>query len=170
VDEIDAQLTKLLQSYRRYHLRGADIDQQELDDFKKAADLAQDTFQAMFKGRLEDELFLIRWPEQTVIETLRSWANDIGPSSTDHREVYNSLEDCATRLLQLTSEHNSTHEPSKWPYIHKVRFVVSAPIISSPTNHCRVFLNAHILSKGLVLVDLPGMFILESNYRVKTAI
>jgi hypothetical protein len=161
VDEIDAQLTKLLQSYRRYHLPSVDIDQQELDDFEEAADLAQDTFQAMFKGRLEDELFLIQWPEQTVIETLRSWANDIGPSSTDHREVYNSLEDCARRLLQLTSEHNSTHEPSKWPYINKVRFVVSAPIIYSLTDHHRVFLNAHILSKGLVLVDLPGMFILE---------
>jgi hypothetical protein len=160
MDEINSQLTELLQSYRRYHLRRADIDQQELNDFKARAAVARDTFRAMFKGRLEDELFLIQRSEQTVMEILRSWASDFLQSSTSRREVHSSLEDCATALLQITSEQDSNHTAAKWPYISKVKFVLLAPILFPLVDHCRVFLNAHILSKGLVLVDLPGKFIL----------
>jgi hypothetical protein len=48
IDEIDAQLTELLESYRHYHLHSTDMDQQEGKDFEERADIAQNTFRAMF--------------------------------------------------------------------------------------------------------------------------
>ncbi|KAH8648902.1 hypothetical protein BGZ60DRAFT_422535 [Tricladium varicosporioides] len=136
MDEITAQLTELLQSYRRYHL-----DPEGSIDFKDQAGVAQDTIQEMFRGHFENELFLTQLPEKTVLETLRLWAREIVPPSADHREIHTSLEDCGNRLQQLTAEKYSTQGPAKWPYISKVK----------------VFLNAYILSNGLVLVDLPGL-------------
>lgn len=48
--------------------------------------------------------------------------------------------------MQLTSEVTDAQEPAIWPYVQKIK----------------VFLRAHILSKGLVLVDLPGLRDLNS--------
>ena len=158
MDEIAAQLTELLQSYRRYHL-----DPEGSIDFKDQAGVAQYTFQEMFRGRFENELFLTQSSEETVMETLRLWARELVPSSTDRREVHTSLEDCGRRLQQLTSEQDSTQEPAKWPYISKVKLVMSALLPFSPTDHRRVFSNTYILSNGLILVDLPGMLLLNAN-------
>ena len=124
IDEIVAQLTELLESYRHYHLHSTDMDQQEGKDFEERADIAQNTFRAMFKGRLQDERFLLHSSEETVIGTLRSWAGELGPASGGDREVQHSLEDCSTRLMMLTSEQNSTQGPAKWPYIRKIKFVL----------------------------------------------
>jgi hypothetical protein len=168
MDEIVAQLTELLQSYRRYHLRSTGNDPEGSNDFKDQADVAQHTFQAMFGGRLEDELFLTQLPEETVMETLCFWARELVRPSTGHREVYASLEDCGKRLQQLTSEQDSTQEPAKWPYIRKVKLVLSVLLLFSLTDHRRVFSNAYILSNGLVLVDLPGMLLFKAD-RGKTA-
>ena len=125
IDEIAAQLTELLQSYRHYHLHCAEIDREERKDFEDRANVARDTFRAMFKGRLEDEGFLTQWRQQTVLETLQSWAQQLGPSSTGRREIQDSLGDCSTLLMRLTSEQNTAQEPAKWPYIRKIRFVPS---------------------------------------------
>jgi hypothetical protein len=131
IDEIVAQLTELLESYRHYYLHSADMDQQERKDFEERADIAQNTFRAMFKGRLLDEQFLLHSSKETVIGTLRSWAGELGPASGGDREVQHSLEDCSTRLMMLTSEQNSTQGPAKWPYIRKIKFVLpnSIPIL-----------------------------------------
>lgn len=122
IDEIAAQLTELLQSYRHYHLHSANMDREERKDFGDRANVARDTFRAMFKGRLEDEAFLTQWPEQTVLETLQSWAQQLGPSLTSRREVQDSLRDCSALLMRLTSEQNTAQEPAKWPYIRKITF------------------------------------------------
>ena len=62
--------------------------------------------------------------------------------------------------MELTSEPNSMREPSIWPFIRKIKFVFySEPppkSLSYLTNDDRVYLKAYILSKGLILVDLPG--------------
>ncbi len=122
IDEMIAQLTELLQSYRHYHLRRRDIDQQELISFKNQADVAQWKFQAMFKGRFNDEIFT-QMPEEVVLRNLRSWVVEFLQSSMGGQEVYRTLEDCSALLMKLTSEQDSTQEPAKWPYIRKVKFV-----------------------------------------------
>lgn len=143
-DETEAQLTELLKAYRSYHLRGADVDEREVGDLEKLAEVARDTFRAMFRGRLGDEEFLLQWSESRVMRTFRSWVAEADYSPTG-RQTFSSLEDCSAHLMPLTSDQNQseepTEEPSKWPYIRKVK----------------VFLKAYILSKGLVLVDLPGL-------------
>lgn len=131
-DETVAQLTELLQSYRDFHLHRADIDQHELKACEDRANVAQDTFRAMFKGRLEDELFISQSQEESVIETLRLWAGELGPSTSGQPEVHHSLADCSRRLAQPTSEENSTQESAKWPYMRKIKFVLSALVSFFP--------------------------------------
>ncbi|KAF4626102.1 hypothetical protein G7Y89_g12058 [Cudoniella acicularis] len=149
LDDIAAQLTELLQSYRHYHLHSAEMERQEREDLEDRANVARDTFRAMFRGRLGNEQFLMQSPEAAVMQTLQSWAAEFGTSSAGGRETQRTIEDCSALLMRLTSEENSTQEPAKWPYIRKIK----------------VFINAHILSKGLVLVDLPGLRDLNSARR-----
>ncbi|KAJ4328907.1 hypothetical protein N0V84_000695 [Fusarium piperis] len=82
MDELQEQLTGMLQSYRHYHLHSSEMEDAERRDNEESANLARDTFRAMFRGR--------------------------------------------------------------------------------------VFLNAHILSRGLILVDLPGLRDLNSARRMIT--
>jgi hypothetical protein len=109
----------------------------------------------MFRGRLGDEEFLLQWSESRVMRTFRSWVAEADHSPSG-RQTFSSLEDCSAQLMPLTSEQNWTEEPSKWPYIRKVKYVLPPLIVVRFTDCFRVFLKAYILSKGLVLVDLPG--------------
>ena len=81
MDELREQLTGMLQSYRHYHLHSDEMeDAAERQDTEDSANLARDTFRAMFRGRLTDEAFLINRPEQDVLETLFQWAARGRPS------------------------------------------------------------------------------------------
>jgi hypothetical protein len=154
-DETETQLTALLKAYRGHHIRGADTDEREADDLQDLAQVAKDTFQAMFRERLGDEEFLLQWSESRVMRTFRSWVAEADHSPSG-RQTFRSLEDCSAHLIPLTSEQNLTEESPKWPYIRKVKHVVPSLIVVCFTDCFRVFLKAYILSKGLVLVDLPG--------------
>jgi hypothetical protein len=123
MDKITEQITELLRSYRHYHLHHMDMDRDERKDFEEKAKLAQDTFRAMFRGRLDSEQFLIDEPEDSVLGTLRSWVQDLDLSAISGREVRLTLADCSTLLVRLTSEHISAREPAVWPYICKIKFV-----------------------------------------------
>ncbi|KAI1074413.1 hypothetical protein F5B20DRAFT_586300 [Whalleya microplaca] len=111
----------------------------------ETASIAIDLFRAVFRERLTDENFLINSPENKVLDTLQAWAKDLAPSSMNKRDIRSTLSECTSALMRLTSENNSddasADEPAVWPYIKKIK----------------VYLNAHILSKGLILVDLPGL-------------
>jgi hypothetical protein len=67
-DEITEQMTTLLDSYRHYHLHQMDMDRDERQDFEKKANVARDTFRAMFRDRLDSEQFLIDEPQDVVLE------------------------------------------------------------------------------------------------------
>lgn len=121
MDEIMGQVTELLQSYRSYYLNSMDMDPDDKKSQEERATIAQDTFQAMFRGRLESEQFLIDGQENTVLETLRSWAQEIRPSTMRGREVAVTPADCSTLLAELTSEQSSGQQPSVWPYLRKIK-------------------------------------------------
>lgn len=122
MDEITEQMTDLLQSYRHYHLHHMEIDGEETRDLKEKADIARDTFRAMFRGRLESEQFLSDEAEDSVLESLRSWALNLSPVMSG-REVRGTLTECSALLMRLTSEQNSLQEPAIWPYVRKIKSV-----------------------------------------------
>ncbi|KAH7129906.1 hypothetical protein B0J13DRAFT_627047 [Dactylonectria estremocensis] len=150
--EIEDQLLNLLQSYRHFHLHKDEMDPGEREEMKAVAERARDTFRSLFRDRMSDENFLLKNEESSVLQSLNSWAADARPSEIASRECGLSLETCSSRLMQLSSEPASKANPAKWPFIRKIR----------------IFLNAHILSKGLVLVDLPGLRDLNSARRAVT--
>lgn len=160
IDDIMEQMSELVRSYRNYHLNHIHMDPAEKEECKENAQTARDTFRTMFRGLIDSEQFLINDPENAVLGTLRSWAEQIRPSPIGERGVGLMLGECSDLLLQLTSEQTSAREPPAWPYVRKIKYALtynkSASLYSIIANNHRVSLNAHILSKGLVLVDLPG--------------
>ncbi|KAH6887646.1 hypothetical protein B0T10DRAFT_490140 [Thelonectria olida] len=142
MEDISEQLSTMLVSYRQFHLHGE-------DEWEESANQARDTFFSMFRGRLDDDDFLLEASPTEVLTRLESWAADARPSEISSRQSYDTLESCSARLMELSSEPRLKNSPAKWPFIRKVR----------------VCLNAHILSKGLVLVDLPGLRDLNSARR-----
>ncbi|KAF6826582.1 Nuclear GTPase SLIP-GC 3 [Colletotrichum musicola] len=127
---------------------GENADDLEARDFEEQAQVALDTFRAMFRGHL-DENFLAEDGADFVLETLQSWLIETRPDHVGGQQSQATLEECASLLMNLTSETASLNQPAIWPYIKKIK----------------VFLNSHILSKGLVLVDLPGLRDLNSARR-----
>ncbi|KAJ4218572.1 hypothetical protein NW759_008465 [Fusarium solani] len=153
MDELREQLTGMLQSYRHYHLHSDEMeDAAERRETEESANLARDTFRAMFRGRLTDEAFLINQPEQDVLETLFQWAARGRPSVFITKQSGLSQDACSKALMELASEPPSRNQPAQWPYIRSTK----------------VFMNAHILSRGLILVDLPGLRDLNSARRMIT--
>ncbi|KAI0481373.1 hypothetical protein GGR56DRAFT_316915 [Xylariaceae sp. FL0804] len=140
-EEIAKQLQDALQDYRHFHLNSHSMEGDERRASEERAAIAIDTFRAMFGSRLSDESFLVRLPMAAILDTFHGWVNDGHSLRGSRREVRSSLgfEECSELLMELTSV-TAPDSPATWPYVKKIK----------------VFLNAHILSKGLVLVDLPG--------------
>lgn len=123
IDQIMEQITELLHSYRQYHLQTENMEQEEKQHCEERAVIARDTFRAMFQGRLENEKFLTDESEDSVLGTLRSWAQEMRPAATDGGDIRYTAEDCSALLIQLTSEQSSGQDPPVWPYIRKIKFV-----------------------------------------------
>ena len=121
-DELQDQIKSLLQSYRQYHLDQDDMDEAERQDFRPKAELAQCTFDAMFRGRLNDEAMLLEAGENEVLDTLMTWAMQSRIFSNRQRHSDLSVEDCATRLMHLSSEPAMRNEPASWPFIKKIKY------------------------------------------------
>ncbi|KAF4998211.1 hypothetical protein FGRMN_3260 [Fusarium graminum] len=138
VEELRDQLAKLLQAYRiELHEAETPGERQEMEDNAK---VARDTFRAMFRGRL-NEAFLVQNSYDEVLSQLTQWASEAMPSPLNTRYIGLSPQACSDTLMGLSSEPASRESPAIWPYIRSLR----------------VYLNAHILSRGLILVDLPGL-------------
>lgn len=129
MDELREQLTVMLQSYRHYHLHGGEMEDAERRDMEERANLARDTFRAMFRGRLNDERFLINQPEQDVLETLFGWASRERPSVFITKQSGLSHDACSKALMELASEPPSRNRPALWPYIRSTKFVIRLRIM-----------------------------------------
>ncbi|KAI1198494.1 hypothetical protein F5X97DRAFT_148310 [Nemania serpens] len=153
-DEIRKQVKDLLLSYRRFHRRGNDPNNRVVEDLsdeenvgprEKRARLAIDTFKAIFRRRMGDDAFLVADSEEEVLGTMYRWLDEDEFRPVEEN-ITATLGECAGVLSRLTSEEPSADGPAVWPFIKKVK----------------VFVDAHILSKGLILVDLPGFH--DVNY------
>ncbi|KAK4182680.1 nuclear GTPase SLIP-GC 3 [Podospora australis] len=149
--ELREQFTEMVQNYRHSgHTDSAVLERDEnTRDGARPAQLASDTLGAMFRGRLNHEL-LMSGPEDQVVETLPGWTRE--RDSAAGERIAATHDECSEELMWLPSEEVSPRGPALWPYIKKIS----------------VYLNAHILSNGLVLVDLPGLRDLNSARRLIT--
>ena len=85
---------------------------------REKANLAIDTFRAMFRNRLNEEE-LLELPVETVLEKFKSHVAEIVPESLGIcEEVPESL--ISKRLEELTSEQESSNI-SAWLFIRKIR-------------------------------------------------
>lgn len=147
IEELHEQLDELLFCYRNFHSRGSSLveeardDHETVDDLKERAQLAADTLRAMFRGSLQDERWLLEESQDVILEQFLTWIRRDFSLQSPSRQVATSPERCSSILTKLTSEAPDARPPAIWPYIRKIK----------------VYLKAHILSKGLILVDLPGL-------------
>ncbi|KAL1845937.1 hypothetical protein Daus18300_014397 [Diaporthe australafricana] len=150
-EELQDQLGELLGCYKHFHseLQREGLGQDDRNDLSEKANIAIDTFRTIFRGNLEDEDWLLEEEEDAILEQLQLWLEVGSARELPARQVVATFERCCSLLMQLTSETPDSEVPATWPRIRKIK----------------VYLKAHILSKGLVLVDLPGLRDLNSARR-----
>ncbi|KAI0183617.1 hypothetical protein EV127DRAFT_352330 [Xylaria flabelliformis] len=146
--ELLPQLENLLRDYRHFHLNGDSLEAHELADFEKRAKLANDTFHALFRGNFIEGNTFIEDTEIQASSMLKSWVQGFDQSIIQSEYSGLNLIQCSALLMELTSDTTSD-TATIWPWVKKIK----------------VLLNAHILSKGLILVDLPGLRDLNSARR-----
>ncbi|GKT94358.1 tat pathway signal sequence [Colletotrichum tofieldiae] len=122
-EEVMEQTTELLKSYRRFHLHAGNMEEVDgVEEAKEQANVARDTFRAMFRDRLGDGHFLEGNSEQGVLSTMRSWLEQTYPQ-VGGRHARGGLQECSRLLMSLTSEAAGASEPAVWPYIKKISHI-----------------------------------------------
>jgi hypothetical protein len=119
--ELERQLSAHLESYRYYHLNRGELEKDVLDVCKQNAELAKDTFKAMFPLQFEKGLdLLLTMAEEDALVRLMAWV-DISPHSTSDQETFENAASCAKRLREITTNSKAVGQAQLWPFIHKVR-------------------------------------------------
>ncbi|KAH7132060.1 hypothetical protein B0J11DRAFT_548073 [Dendryphion nanum] len=150
--ELSTQFDELLRAHREYRRSSGDrMLPEEREDLKKRSELADSTFKACFKSRLTiNHAIMNKLSIEDALKTMKQWASELIPADAQRdrevREVYTDARACSQRLQELTSEIEEPGESCPWPFIRKIR----------------VHMKAHILGKGLVIADLPGLRDLNS--------
>jgi hypothetical protein len=141
-EELEKQIAELLGSYRHFHL-SEELSEEEVGVYGEWANVAEDTFRAMFRGRIGDVGSVLLGGrdgrdedegaaegsegEERVLRKLMSWVDDM-PHSTTASETFEDAESCSQRLMELTSDLGSVDEAALWPFIRKIRWVGSAAL------------------------------------------
>ncbi|KAH8732134.1 hypothetical protein GQ44DRAFT_767167 [Phaeosphaeriaceae sp. PMI808] len=161
--ELKKQFEELLTALRDYQSLPRNsrsrADNDEDDNTKRLqrkADLAKETFKASFGGRVDQHpTILTSMPFENSVRLMVEWAEQLLPRQRG-RESFTTIEDCSSRLRDLSSESDSPVPiggvRTRWPFIKKLQ----------------VHLRAYILSKGLIIADLPGLRDLNSARKAIT--
>lgn len=112
---------------------------------REKAMLATQTFEAMFAEKLKNSPDVLPSLDfDRAVRTMIEWVSGLLPR-TEGRESYETLETCSARLTELTSDSgnglSTGSSRTPWPLIRKLR----------------VYTKCYILSRGLILADLPGL-------------
>lgn len=158
MDDLRQQFEELLTALRDFqllpeHHNGSEEDKKtehERQRLQKKAELAMETFRTSFGERLNDMPgILSSTPFQDAIAKMMEWASQLLPDRAE-RTTFSTIEECSSWLKHVTSLTASCLPNGDvrtcWPFIQKVQ----------------VYLNAYILSKGLIISDLPGLRDLNS--------
>jgi hypothetical protein len=123
--ELREQLTEMVHAYCQHHYRrSAGSEDEDVRHWEECAAVAQDSLEAMFQDRFTPALFRPGWSEDTILETLVGWAQELRPVNINRREVRTSFEDCSALVMKLTANARSSRGPPVWRYIKKIKFVV----------------------------------------------
>jgi predicted metalloprotease len=132
MSELRKQFQELLAAYRQHEMGADSMTAAEREDLAKRAELALDTFQASFRPELEQNpRILLDSSLEDALHTLVVWADKVIPrqlqsdSQSRSRETFGDLQECSERLKMLTSETEGASEACRWPFIRKIRFVIS---------------------------------------------
>jgi hypothetical protein len=156
---LQQQFEELLRAYREKQSLSSnqsiqeeeDEDKEERKRLEKNADLAKDIFRESFGDRLErTPTILTSMPFGQAVGMMAEWVSEVLLRRID-QVSFSTVKECSLRMRKLTSDPAGDAQ-SYWPFIKKVR----------------VYLKAHILSKGLILADLPGLRDLNSARKAIT--
>jgi hypothetical protein len=158
VDELKQQYEELLRAHRDFKLlpkgqsNGEDSDTTDNDKqrLQKKSALATATFEASFGERLKEMPgILLSTPFEPAIARMVDWASQVLPHQAA-QNTFSTIEECSSWSRELVSETDRAtsngNVRKSWPFIQKVR----------------IYLKAYILSKGLIIADLPGLRDLNS--------
>lgn len=185
MDELKKQYEDLLRAYKDNQNPPTGTTREDLEDLKRKAELAEETFRASFGDKLAQTPGLLSFPIELAVATMLQWASTLLPPaqgihSVGKEEFYNDIAACSSRLRELTSEtevndRNTSRQTSPWPFVRKLKYVRAlqrTPHITSlrgkADQNIRVYLKAYILSNGLIIADLPGEH--ESSWRVRICV
>jgi hypothetical protein len=162
--ELKKQFEELLRAHRDFQLlpdHQRNIHEDEVTDkdrlrLLKKAKLALETFTTSFGQRLNEKPgILLSIPFDDAIAMMVEWTSELLPQQAG-QNTFGAIEDCSSWLRTLSSEPDSSLPSgtvqASWPFILKVR----------------VYLRAYILSKGLIIADLPGLRDLNSARQAVT--
>ncbi|EDU46388.1 conserved hypothetical protein [Pyrenophora tritici-repentis Pt-1C-BFP] len=151
--ELRRQFEELLRAHRDYQSllkapksNGGDEEGESGGKaLRRKADLATQTFQAIFREKLHENPNALSSMEfDRAVGLMVDWASALLPR-LQGQQSFGTIERCSARLRELTSDSidpsNNSVSQTRWPFIRKI---------------C-VYLNAYILSKGLIIADLPGL-------------
>jgi hypothetical protein len=158
MEELRKQFEELLRALRDFQLlpmqsrnsNAGDTASNDIPELQKTAELATETFRSSFGERLGGSPdILSSMPFQDAIATMMEWTSQL-LSQNHEQSTFSTIEECSSWLGYLgTATDTSVSDDNtraSWPFIQKVR----------------VYLNAYILSKGLIIADLPGLRDLNS--------
>lgn len=120
--ETKQQLTDLLQSYREFHSIASDADADDRTASEDRASTAMHTFQALFRGKLQEHSHLVTAPVEEIIREMVAVAQDIRSRNHTGPRTLLRQEDCSALLTSLTSEQTGHSGSSDWPLIKTIRY------------------------------------------------
>jgi hypothetical protein len=128
-EELRQQLRDLVHSYRRNHFHAREMEfENERRDWAKRAQLAEDTFRAMFTDRFTTALLRSAESDDNIVEAYLNWAMDSRHNYNVYRHtVTDSMEECSSLLMRLTSARGDAEGLGVWPYVKKIRFEIVQP-------------------------------------------
>lgn len=121
-NELLEQLVQLLHSYRYFHLNQSYMDDEtERTEVEERAQLAEDTFNSMFPGRVPSQRFLLKEAEDEARRQFQALVQDMRPSSASMNKFGMSQETCADELRVLSSFVADSDDRSAWPFIRRIK-------------------------------------------------
>ncbi|KAH7406760.1 hypothetical protein DE146DRAFT_404176 [Phaeosphaeria sp. MPI-PUGE-AT-0046c] len=160
LDQLRQQFEELLTAHRDFEKLGTrgrggtgnETPDDERQQLRKKSELAIETFRACLGERVREMPGLLSTMSfERAVTTMIDWASERLPTQVE-RLSFGAIEECSSWLRDISSDPGpessspgSNTRPS-WPFIQKIR----------------VHLKANILSKGLIIADLPGLRDLNS--------
>ncbi|KAJ4302862.1 hypothetical protein N0V90_001753 [Kalmusia sp. IMI 367209] len=151
LEELKKQYQEMIRDYQENESPPSDATEEHLQDLQRKARLAKKTLRASFGKRMKQTPSVFTFQIDHAVDTMLQWASQLLPrdrvgQSIQTRETHSTLSTCSSRLRELISEDkvaetNRVEQTCPWPFLRKLK----------------VYLKAYILSKGLIVADLPGL-------------